>query len=79
MRKSPWLKIILTLLVLTILIGISGCQSKIVNDFGNSMHGFTHVGRDLGRVVTDLMSGLSNIGGALADQVNNIFRGMSGH
>jgi hypothetical protein len=79
MRKLPWQKIILTILVLTILIGASGCQSKIVKDLGNSMHAFTQVGGNLERVVTNLMSGLSNIGGALADQVNNIVQGMTGH
>lgn len=79
MRKLPWQKIILTILILIILIVASGCQSKVVKDLGNNMHGFTQVGSNLERMVANLMSGLSNIGGALADQVNNIVRGMTGH
>jgi len=79
MRKLPWQKIILSILVLTILIVVSGCQSKIVKDVGNSMNGFTQVGSNLEKVITNLMSGMGNIGQALADHVNNIVKGMTGH
>ena len=79
MRVRPWQKIIAIVLVVTILFGASGCQSKVGQELGNSIHSFTQIGGNLESAVTNLMHGLNNIGSALADQVNNIVRGMTHH
>ena len=43
MRSLPWQKIILSILFLTILIGLSSCQSdsKVVKDLKNTIDDFT--------------------------------------
>jgi hypothetical protein len=78
MRKLPWQKIIFFILILAILVGISGCQSNLAKDLDNLINSFAHAPDHLVRIVTNLMGGLSNIGGALADQVKNIVQGMTG-
>ena len=79
MRNHPWLIVILIILVLATLFGASGCQSKVGKELGDSIHSFTQIGANLERAVSNMMNGLNNIGGALADQVNNIIRGMTRH
>ena len=78
MRNLPWQKIIIFILFLTILVGITGCQSNIAKDLDNFIHSFAHAPDHLARIVTNLMGGLNNIGDALADQVKNIVQGMTG-
>jgi hypothetical protein len=78
MRNLPLQKIILSILILVILIGISGCQSNPVKGMDNIIRSLAHVPDQLGRIVTDLIGGLRDIGGAMADQVKNIVQGMTG-
>ena len=79
MRNKPWQIIILSILILAILIGLSGCTSKVVKNLENGFDTLTHVPDHIGNIVSGLLSGLSDIGGALADQISNIVGGMTGH
>jgi hypothetical protein len=74
MQILPWQKIILT-----ILSGISGCQSNLANDLGSSRHGLIQVEGKMESVITNLTGGMSNIGGVLDDQVNNNVQGITRH
>ena len=73
----PWRKIILFILIITILIGSSGCQSRAGKALDNTLDAFSQVPHRLVQVFTNLMGGLSDIGGALAEQVKNIVQGMT--
>jgi hypothetical protein len=76
MQNFPWQKIILSILILAIMIGVSGCQSKPFKGTEDFINSFARAPDILGRIVTDLLGGLRNIGGALADQISNIVGGM---
>ena len=78
MRNLPWQKIILFILILSILIVSSGCQSKLAKNLENSFDAFSHAPDKLVGVFTDLLGGLSDIGGALIQQIKNIVGGMRG-
>jgi len=78
MRSLPWRKIILTILILAILIVSSGCQSKVAKDLKNSFDTLSQVPDHLGKAISNIFSGLGDIGGALADQISNIIGNMTG-
>ena len=78
MRYLPWQKIILSILILAILIGASGCQSKLARDVEKTLDSFSHVPDHVGNIFSKILGGLSDIGGALADQVSKIIGNMTG-
>jgi hypothetical protein len=78
MRNLPWQKIILSFLILTIIIGSSGCQSRLGKSLDNTIDAFAKVPDQILMALANLMGGLSDIGGALADQISNIIRNMTG-
>jgi len=78
MRSLPWRKIILTILILAILIGSSGCTSKVAKDLKNSFDTLSQVPDHLGQAISNILSGVGDIGGALADQVSKIIGNMTG-
>jgi hypothetical protein len=70
-----WRKIILCLLILSFLIGISGCQAgKIVDKTADSIRAIPD---RIGQAIVSIVDGIKNIGDALADQVSNIVKGMT--
>lgn len=80
MRSLPWQKIILSILFLTILIGLTGCQSdsKLVQDLKNTIDAFAQIPAHLAKAVVNLMGSIGDIGGALGEQIKNIIQGMTG-
>ncbi len=78
MRNLPWQKIILSILLLTILIGIPGCQSGLAKGVENSFKTLSQVPDRVGNVISNIMGSLSDIGGALADQISRIIGNMTG-
>lgn len=79
MRGIPWNKIIFSVLILTLLIGLSSCNSdsKVVKDLKTTIDEFAKLPQRLVLALTNLMGGLRDIGGALAEQVRNIVQGMT--
>jgi hypothetical protein len=78
LRNLPWQKIILFILILTITIGLSGCQSEVVKDLKNTIHAFSQVPHQLDKAFTSILGSLNDIGGALAKQISNIVGRMTG-
>jgi hypothetical protein len=78
MKNLPCKKIILFILVVTILVAASGCQSKLGKDVERSIHEFSHAPDRLGNIFTKIMGGLSDIGAALADSVSRMIGNMTG-
>jgi hypothetical protein len=78
MRNLPWQKIILSVLLLTILIGIPGCQSSLAKGVEHTFNTLSHLPDHVGNVIANIMGGLSDIGGALADQISRIIGNMTG-
>jgi hypothetical protein len=78
MRNKPWQIIILSILILTILIGSSGCTSNVVKSLENGFDTLAHVPDHIGNIISGILGGLGDIGGALADQISNIVGGMTG-
>ena len=77
-RYLPWQKIILSIFILAILIGASGCQSKLAKDVENTLDSFSQIPDHVGNIFSKVLGSLSDIGGALADQVNKIIGNMTG-
>ena len=78
MRYLSWRKIILSILVLAMLIGASGCQSKLIKGVENTFDAFTQIPDHVGNIFSKIMESLSDIGGALADQFNRMIGNMTG-
>ena len=78
MGYLSWQKIILSILILAILIGISGCQSKLARDVEETLDAFSQLPDRVGNIFSEIMGGLSDIGAALADQVSKIIGNMTG-
>ena len=80
MHNLSWKKIILSILILTILIGSSGCQSDspVAKDIKNTIDAFAQIPDKIGRGITNLISGIGDIGGALTESIRNIVGGMTG-
>ena len=78
MRNLPWQKIILLILILTIAIGLTGCQSKLAKSIGNSFEKLSQVPDHLVQGISNLLSGIGDVGGALADSIKNVIGNMTG-
>jgi hypothetical protein len=76
MRRLPWRKIILSLLLLTIIIGLYGCQ--LGKNLDNTVREFSTIPDRIAQGFTNLMGSVSGIGSALADSIGNIVNGMTG-
>jgi hypothetical protein len=81
MKGIPWKKIILSALILTFLVGSSGCQAgtQAVKNLEKAIDEIGNIPQRLAQVVGNIMGGIGDIGGALADQIGNIIGGMTGH
>lgn len=77
MEHLPWKKILLCILIITIIIGISACQSKLGKGIGNFFDTLSQMPDHVGDIFTKIMGGLSDIGAALAEQVNRIIGNMT--
>jgi phage-related protein len=77
-RYLPWQKIILSIFILAMLIGASGCQSNLAKAVENTLDSFSQIPDHVGNIFSDVLGSLSDIGGALADQVSKIIGNMTG-
>jgi predicted PurR-regulated permease PerM len=76
MQARYWWKITLIILTITILLGLSGCQ--VIEGMENTADEFSQIPDRLEQAVFNLLAGIRNIGGALADQIRNIIGNMTG-
>jgi len=76
MQACNWWKIILIILTISALLGLSGCQ--LIEGIENTADEFSHIPDRLEQAVFNLLAGIKNIGGALADQIRNIVGNMIG-
>ncbi len=76
MYKFRWHNILLCILLLALVVTLSGCRA--VNNLDRVTKAISAIPSRLGEVVIDLMGGIGNIGNALANQVGNIVKGMTG-
>jgi hypothetical protein len=75
---QPKIRIIfLCVLLLFVMTLLTGCQ--MTRNLDEAIREISMIPSRLGRVIIDLMSGIGNIGDALANQVGNIIKGMTGH
>jgi hypothetical protein len=77
MQKINWRIILLCLLLLAVVVLLTGCA--LADKMENTTRALSNIPARLGQVIVDLMSGIGNIGNALANQVGNIIKGMTGH
>lgn len=78
MQTLPWQKIILLILALTIVIGLSGCQSKLAKGVENSFEALKQVPDRLVQGISNVLGGIGDVGGALADSIKNVIGNMTG-
>ena len=76
MGRFSWRKIILFVLILTILLGASGCWGS--NNQGNTKRELTTLPDRIVNAFTNLLGGLRDIGGALANQMGNMVKNIIG-
>jgi hypothetical protein len=79
-KYVPWNKLILSLLILAIVIVSSGCQAgtEVKKSLQHTIDEFARLPQRLVHALTNLLSGLGDIGGALAEQIGNIIQNMTG-
>jgi hypothetical protein len=78
MLSFPWQRIILSILMLAIMIGSSGCQFKLGKDLNKTIDTFAHLTNHIVKAFTTLLDELSDISGALYEQIGNIIQNMTG-
>lgn len=76
MHKSTWRFILLCLLLLTVVLVLSGCQAS--RSLENFTRAISSIPSRVGDVIIDIMGGIGDVGKALADQVGNAIKNMTG-
>jgi hypothetical protein len=80
MRKFPWSKFILSMLILAILAGSSGCQAVggVTKGTQNFWDELSNLPQRLMQALTNLMRSIGSVGAGLAESIRNIVGGMTG-
>jgi predicted PurR-regulated permease PerM len=76
MQRLTWRKIFIIMLLLTILIGLSGCQAA--KNLDSFTHEISTIPDRIGQALVNLLGSISDIGSALASQVGNIVKNFTG-
>jgi len=81
MYSPVWRKVILSILILAIISGSSGCQAvgEVERGLQNLRDGMATLPDRVSQVLVNLLGGIRSVGTALADSVRDMFSGMTGH
>ena len=81
MYSSMWRKVILSILILAIISGSSGCQAvgEVERGLQNFRDGMATLPDRVSQALVNLLGGIRNVGAALVDSMRDMFSGMTGH